>query len=130
MTRVAGADRYATNTALYRLAAAPVGGTAADPRGGLGYPEPTTPLLTIGDVFADALSAGPLAAEGASANPIGTAVAAGSPLLLASWSKVLPSMRDYLSENRGSIAAVTPLGLDGGLPDSVVSQARAVAGVG
>lgn len=130
VTRVAGADRYATNAALYRLAAAPVGGTEADPRGGLGYPKPTTALLTIGDVFADALSAGPLAAEGTKANPIGRAVAAGSPLLMSSWYDVPPATTAYLSENQETISTVTALGLDWAMPESVVQSARIAAKAG
>lgn len=44
--------------------------------------------------------------------------------------EVPPPTRDYRSENGGSITAVTPLGLDWALPDSVVSQAKAAAGSG
>lgn len=146
--RVAGDDRYATAAPtgeyfpvlLTRQGSVPAAALAVSKRDavtnvillggttvvgdGLSYPEPATPLLTIGDVFAAAPSAVPLAAEGTTANPIGKAITAGSPLLMSSWCQLSAPTKAYLSENRESITAVTPLGLDSGLdwamPDSVV----------
>lgn len=127
VTRVAGADRYATNTALYGFVTRAAGGTAGDREGGLGYPSPTTALLANGVGFADALSAGPLAAEGLVAGDGRTAVAASSPLLLTSPAALSAATAQYLNGNRANITAVTGVGLETALPSSVLQATNTVA---
>lgn len=124
--RVAGADRFGTNTALRAFATNTVGGTSNNPRGGLGYPAPTTPLLANGLGFADALTAGPLAAEG-TRNGAAQAIDINQPLLLTSPAALSPATAAYLSGNRATITKVTGVGLGAALPQSVLIAANNAA---
>lgn len=127
VTRVAGADRYATNTALYGFSNRAAGGTAGDVEGGLGYPSPSTALLANGVGFADALTAGPLAAEGLPGGDDQPPVDANSPLLLTSPAGLSAATAQYLTDNQANIDIVTGVGLDTALPASVLAAANNAA---
>ncbi|MBC7443427.1 MAG: cell wall-binding repeat-containing protein [Ramlibacter sp.] len=127
VTRVAGANRYETNTALYGFAGSMVGGTPESPRGGPGYNAPITPLLANGLGFADALTAGPLAALGSVANGPTTVIEAQSPVLLTAPSPLSPATETYLMDNKSTITSVTGVGLSGALPQETLIAANQAA---
>lgn len=123
VTRVAGADRYGTNTALYNFATRAPKGSAISTAGGLGYRKSATPLLTNGLGFADALTAGPLAAEGTGGYV--PALSVNSPLLLTSPKALSTPTEAYLTTNKAD--TVTGIGLTAALPESVLRAANNAA---